>query len=271
MPPRTTDATSRSTDWESDRSPTTSRDPALKSFHVLRAMVDSDATEWSARRLAETLGMPSTTVHRTLQLLLAAGFVAQDPERLTYRLGEELYRVARRVVDRFPLPEIAAPHLEEVARRTGETTLLGLFDPKRGQMMFVSEAPGTFPLRYVIPLDSWIPVTSGASGLSILAHLDTERIEELCQRATSGSDGGFNMDALKSELASIRERGYAFSRSRRIPGAVGIAAPFFGPNGAILGTVIVTTPELRFAAEMEQGIARLVQTCASRISSDLGA
>lgn len=246
------------------------RDPAMKSFVVLRAIVDSDVEEWSARRLAAELGMSSTTVHRALQLLVAAGFVVQDDERLTYRLGEELHRVARRVADRFPLPELAAPHLAEVARRTGETTLLGLFDATRGEMMFVSEAPGSYPLRYVIPLDSWVPVTSGASGLSILAWLDPDQIDEICKRGP-GLSGEQSLANIHAELAEIRERGYAFSRSRRIPGAVGVAAAIFGSNRQVRGTVIVTTPELRFESEMEEAFASLVRDCAQRISSELGA
>jgi DNA-binding IclR family transcriptional regulator len=75
---------------------------------------------------------------------------------------------------------------------------------------------------------------------------------------------------LEQELRRIRERGYACSTGQRIPGAVGLAAPIFGPAGRVIGDLWLTIPESRFQPRTEADLARLVIDYARRVSEPLG-
>lgn len=75
-------------------------------------------------QLAEAVGLAPSTATRQLASLEQAGFVQRTAAG--YRPGPHLLRLAHRVVGGHPLPELAQPTLEAVARRTGETTYLAV-------------------------------------------------------------------------------------------------------------------------------------------------
>jgi DNA-binding IclR family transcriptional regulator len=243
------------------------RDPVVKAFSVLGHMVECSDSAWSARGLAAELGLPLSTVHRTLSSLCRAGIVEQDPTTSTYVLGRQLHRLARIAVDAFPLTSLAGPYLEELARETGETTLLGVYDREQRQMMFVSQIEGSHALRYVVPLHALIPVHLGASGLGILSFLaDDDRNAVLAGL----EKGAVNLTRLRKEISATRQRGYALSRGQRIPGAVAVAAPVFEGHGVAVGDIVVTIPEARFTEAMGARFAKAVTRSARELTADLG-
>jgi DNA-binding IclR family transcriptional regulator len=243
------------------------RDPVVKAFAALVHMVESGEPAWSARRLAADLNVPLSTAHRTLTSLSRAGLLEQEPGTSLYVVGRQLHRISRILVEAFPLPELARPYLEALARETQETSLLGVFDPTRLEMMFVAQVEGSHPLRYVIPLHAWIPVHLGASGLGILSFLDAATRDRVLDRL---DEPAAVVRALRKEIAATRERGHAISHGRRIPGAVAVAAPIFGAHERVIGDVVVTIPETRFAPELEPKFVAAVTRRARELTADLG-
>ena len=62
------------------------------------------------------------------------------------------------------------------------------------------------------------------------------------------------------ELEQTRKRGYAVSRSELIEGAVAMAAPFFGSNGRVSGSLAVFGPTVRLDnARVTETSAMLVE------------
>ena len=79
-----------------------------------------------------------------------------------------------------------------------------------------------------------------------------------------------NRARLYADLASVRRRGYAFSHSKRVAGAIGIAAGIFGAGGKVIGDLIVTIPEQRFERKNTEKLARLVMKHAAAITANIG-
>lgn len=246
---------------------TRQRDPVAKAFGFLVHMVEAGDTAWSARQMAAALDMPVSTVHRTLTSLCRAGILEQDPKTSHYFLGQQLHRIARLVTQAFPLPDLARRHLEELTLETDETSLLGVYDANRLEMMFISQVEGSHRLRYVIPLHEWVPLNVGASGLSILSFLDSydqERIlDKLHEQGTDATD-------IRQEMNATVDRGYAISYGQRISAAVGLAAPIYNAEGRVLGDILLTIPEVRFSKEREPFFASAVIRCARNLSAVLG-
>jgi DNA-binding IclR family transcriptional regulator len=153
-----------------------------------------------------------------------------------------------------------------------ETSLLGVFDGQRNELMYVATVESRHPLRYFVPLYEWLPVYAGAAGLSILAFLGVEQRDRILSGPRIQLTDATIMDRLGLErhLEQIRRRGYAITRGQRIPGAVGVAAPIIGPEGSVLGAVAITIPEQRFVKGLEAQIVKLVVHAAHDIAAKLG-
>jgi DNA-binding IclR family transcriptional regulator len=61
---------------------------------------------------------------------------------------------------------------------------------------------------------------------------------------------------LRSVLAGVRRAGYAYSMGERMAEAVGVAAPVFGVDGVIRGSLLISIPRFRFVAAEKDVLAR---------------
>src|SRR3712207_1990923 len=71
--------------------------------------------------LARAAGLNKATVHRILGTLVALGWVEQQAHSGLLFPGLNLVRMGLTAADRHNLVSLAAPHLERLARLTGDT------------------------------------------------------------------------------------------------------------------------------------------------------
>ncbi len=253
------------------------RDAVAKTLDLLCWLVDNlgenGGRAWGVRELAEQLGFSPATVHRALAGLMRHGFVQQGGSAGKYSIGMEVYRLALKVQPHLSLRNAAMPVMQELVAKCNEAAFLGFYDASRLEMMFVAVINSSHPLRYVVPINEWIPVHAGASGLAVMAFLPEAERRAIVERRGLPRITEATItdpDRLEAELAKVRRRGYAFSRGQRTKGAVAIAAPIWGPNGRILGELNLSVPEPRFDEHMTPDYATLVITHAQRITENLG-
>lgn len=249
------------------------RDPLAKALQVLDVLVDHPQGALGVRELAGMLGTAPSTTHRVLTMLAETGYVSRDDDG-RYSVGFELQRLAWRVAARFPAPAVAEPVLQALTEQTGETSALGLFDPIRRQITFVAQVETQHRLRYMAELFHSIPIHAGASGLSILAFLDAglrERIVHAPEGLAAITSETLTTPAeLEGAISAIRAQGYAITHGQRATGAVGIAAPVWNADGAVLGNIMVTIPEQRFDPALEPQLADAVLAAAREMTQVVG-
>jgi IclR family acetate operon transcriptional repressor len=253
--------------------PATRRTPLTKILRVLNWMIDAGGEAWGVRELGHGISLAPSTVHRVLGVLEEHGLVQSDPTTRGYRLGLEFHRMAWRATARLSVRQVALPLMRELVGRCNETAGLGLYDGARMEMIVAEVVESSHPLRYVIELNQWMPIYAGASGLAIMAFLPDEERRAIIERTRLRplTDRTIVRPAqLEQELHRIREHGYARSIGQRIPGAVGVAAPIFGPEGRVIGDLWLTIPESRFQPGAETELADLVIDYAQRVSERLG-
>ena len=79
-------------------------------------------------------------------------------------------------------------------------------------------------------------------------------------------------DAIRRELAAVRDSGYAVEREEALLGEGGIAAPIFDRRGEVIGAVGVAGPRERLRRRNRlPAVAAAVLEAARGISRDLGA
>lgn len=249
------------------------RDPVVKALELLSVIIDMEDETIGVRAIASNLGMSPSTAHRILGQLEKLSLVSKD-DAGRYAIGLELSRWGRRLSKRFPIRDAAMPELHKLVNACNETGFLGVYNARSQQMMYSASVESTHTLRYVIPLEQWRPVYSGASGLAILAFLPAEEQQEILARphlTQITRNTVTDKVSILGMIDQIREDGLALSHGQNIQGAVGVAAPIFDANNRVVGDVVLTIPEQRFDPSQEDDLRSRIKACASQISIELGA
>ncbi len=256
-----------------ERAKGASRAPGLRVLKALTWIVQEKSQEVGVREMAVGLGLSPSTAHRLLSELVKADFVKHNPHSGRYSLSLEFLRLAHLTIAHVSLQQVALTHMRRLTDACNETSLLGVYDSMRQEMMFLAIIESSHPLRYSIDLDKWLPVHVGASGLAIMAFLSDDEISMIIDRtrlAPLTSRSITERYRLEAELQKIRERGYAITRGQRTPDAVGLGAPVFGSNGEVIGDICLTLPESRFDPSSENRIAELLKGCAAAVTKAIG-
>lgn len=233
------------------------RSPVTKAFKALRWLIEESADSTGVREMAIALDLAPSGAHRLLSQLVEEGMARQDASG-RYSLGVEFYRLANIAAAKAPIRQAALKHMRRLVDACNETALLGIYDRGRQDMVFVASIDSTHELRYMTPLNVWVPVHAGASGLAIMAFLKPEEIASIIERtrlAPLTDQSITETYRLEAELQKTRERGWASSRGQRTTGAAGLAAPIFDSNGDVVADIALKIPEQRLD---EQGEATLV-------------
>ena len=249
------------------------RNPITKALRVLSWLIQEPSGSTGVREMATALGLSPSNAHRLLTVLAEEGLVRQDAVSSKYHLGVEFYRLANIAAAKAPIRQAALKHMRRLVDACNETALLGIYDDLKQEMIFVARVESKHALRFAVELNQWMPVHVSASGLAIMAFLSEDEIEQIIARTRLLPSTELSITEpyrLQMELQKIRSRGAATSRGHRVPGAVGLAAPIFGPNGRVVGDVCLTIPEQRFEERAEDQIIDLLQACARSITEEIG-
>lgn len=230
-----------------------------------------EAPRWRVDRLAEQMGVSSSTAYRCVAELVRTGFL-QPVAGGAYVLGPAFaeYDLRMRLSD--PLLRAGLPHLRRLRRALDEKrTTAFLARYYRDRIMFVHiERAGDMPSEpgrgQQISLFS-----RAAVARAVLFALPDRMLRTLYQRhpaEISVAGLGESSRDFRAHVKQLRERGWATARSAVVAGRVGIAAPVVS-EGAVRGSLGVSLPEPLADAEIQR-IAPAVVAEAARIAADLG-
>ena len=250
------------------------RNPLSKALSILRWILDSGADSIGVREAAAALDMTPSAAHRSIAALVEEGFLRRMPEGGRYGLGLELFRLVHQAKEQFPLKSLAMPAMERLRDLCGEAVFLNLYDTARHEIIGVAVAESRQPLRYVVVLQEWKLLHVGASGLAILAFLpEAERLQiYAATELRAATDASItDPEQMEAQLEQIRSDGYALTKGQRINGAVGMAAPIYGPRNALIGSLGISIPEPRFREDFATTFASDLLTTTAEISAMVGA
>ncbi len=217
-----------------------------RGLDVLRALGEQACT---VEELSRTLEIPRSTAYRTLTALRDRQLVERDPRHARYTLGFGILKLARALLGRVPVREIALPTMRELAASVEETAVLTVRDGRCGVAVESIEASG--PVRVAPAPGERVPLHVGAPMKALLAFLPPEEIEAYLkgplEKPTARAIAG--QRRLRAHLAQIRQRGYAESWEEVYPGAVGVAVPIVGPDGVPVASLAIAGPVHRFTPD----------------------
>jgi IclR family KDG regulon transcriptional repressor len=227
--------------------------------------------EMGVREAARQAGLSPSTAGRLMAELKEAGLLKQNPHTRTYSPGSKVLAWSSVYMATLNIRSAALPYMEELRHTTGETVTLYLLEGN--DRLCVERMESHQNIRMVTRVGQKLPLYAGSAGKAILAFMPPEWIEEylgsvalkpLTSRTISDSA------QLRRELEQIRRDGYAASFGEWILEASGVAAPIFGPMGAVLGALSISGPGTRFTPERVEEFAAQARRVTQVISEIMG-
>ncbi|MBO2449703.1 IclR family transcriptional regulator [Actinomadura barringtoniae] len=206
----------------------------------------AEAGPGTAAGLAERLGMHRTVVHRLLATLEGRGFVRRQGS--SYALGLVLRHLAEQVES--DLLTAARPVMTELSAATGETVTLHV---REGEEIVVADRVqgSRHPVRVDYQPGDRNPLSVGAAGRAVLAHLAAEAPAPLIER-----------------LEEIRRTGHDYSHDELKAGVSGIAAPVFSRTGVVASlSLVVPTSRDESLAEHVPELIEAAGAVTSRLAA----
>jgi IclR family acetate operon transcriptional repressor len=145
---------------------------------VLKEVGAAANTGASLPQLVAATGMPKSSVHRYLEVLVQEGFLERDAHSGAYRLGARIVTLA---INEAPLLVLRArPYLERLGGRFDETVNLGILSGDNIVYLDIVESPKTVRLAARIGDRDMVHAT--ALGKAIAAYLPEAEVRSLLQR-----------------------------------------------------------------------------------------
>jgi DNA-binding IclR family transcriptional regulator len=119
--------------------------------------------------IGQALGIAAGTAFRGLDALERAGFLARFQASPKFVLGKSVAALRQNLLARFPIRDVTAPYLRQLAFASGETASLTVRLGWYG--LRIATAPGTNEVTSAPPLGAVRPLAEGLSGRAILAHV----------------------------------------------------------------------------------------------------
>jgi DNA-binding IclR family transcriptional regulator len=193
---------------------------AARALRIL-ATVGAAERPLGPTEIGQRLGVAAGTAFRGLDALERAGFVARFQASPKFVLGKSVAALRQGLLARFPIREVCAPYLRQLAFDSGETVSLTV---RLGwHALRIAAAPGTNEVTSAPPLGALRPLAEGLAGRAILAHLSSDAPEA---------------KRLARALAEIRKRGFATEETAFARGRAALAFPVRRDGEAIAAIAI---------------------------------
>lgn len=225
---------------------------------------DADRPRLTVSEIAQQAGLTRAAVRRFLFTLTELGYV--QPHRDGYQLTPQVLELGYSYLSSLTFPDAALPHLERLVAETGEASEGSVLD--RGDVVYVVRVPGPALMTISVSIGARRPAYATSMGRVLLAHLPPAELDAYL--ANTHLDPILpntitDVDALRAELAKVRQQGYALVDQELEVGLVAIAVPVRDRHGKTRAAVNLSTHIGRKSVEDMIALVPRVQQAAADI------
>jgi DNA-binding IclR family transcriptional regulator len=225
---------------------------------ILSVLQDHDRS--GITEIAEELGYAKSAIHTQLATLEDNELVVKDGT--DYRLSLRFLDFAEGVKSRIDKYDVIVDEIDSLAEETGEIAQFAT--EEHGRLVYLHKSKGENGVETASSVGRREYLHSTSLGKSILSQFSDERVREIMDRRgmPQKTDNTVqDVEELLSELAEVRERGYALDDEENIEGLRCISAPILKDDGTVLGALSVSGPASRITderidAELSESISR---------------
>lgn len=219
--------------------------------------------------LLEHSSFPRATLYRLLQTLCSQGILSYAPDMKQYALGVRLVRLAHTAWQQSSLAPIARPHLKALSEKLTATVHLAQLD--NGQVLYVDKMNAERPIEMFSQAGRVGPAYCTGIGKAMLAYVPEPELSRLIDQQSFHrfTDQTLTSElALRSELRTVRARGYGLDREEHEHGIICVALPIISRTGRVLGALSVTGSTSHTTLDRLETFAPLLRETAHRIAEE---
>lgn len=222
------------------------------------------------QQLANEAGLAKSTAHRLVANLCALGYAVQDSFSSHYRLTLKMFELSSAVVNETSILSVAKPHLDRLARRSGEAVHLVIRDGEDVVYLFKAESGG---MRMSSRVGLRAPICCTGVGKAILSTLPYPEVETIWrstphEKLTRHTITDF--EQLQEQLTLVRASGYAVDDEENELGIRCVAVPLPGPGGKAESAFSISSLVPHMRRERILQLAQLALETKENILRDLG-
>jgi IclR family transcriptional regulator, KDG regulon repressor len=181
------------------------------------------------KEVVRDLAYPASSASVILKSLVVLGYANFDRDTMAYTLTSRIAALAQNFHENAtPEDQRLATARQRLSKLTGGTIGVGIQSDIYAQ--YISVLPNQRPMPYQVRPGAVRPITRCGLGLALLSRRGDNEIDRLRRRVNAReSDRRLHISegVLADQIASVRHKGYAFSRGmfREGVGFIGIALP----------------------------------------------
>ncbi|KUM31124.1 transcriptional regulator [Arthrobacter sp. EpRS66] len=235
-----------------------------RGLDILRA-VGRGAT--NLNEVAEAAGIGKSAAQRMVKLLVQRGFL-RSTHGTDFSLGPALIELGFHALYQSPVPVIAKPILEDLARKYQDTVHLAVED--ESQVLYVDKVPGTRGAQMRSRVGQRMPLSRTGIGKALLldtpdrweATFDSESPIEQATHQTKAS--------FLKRMKSYAAEGIALDLEDNEPGIRCVAAPIRDGSGQIIAAISMSATNPYMPDERMKALKSVMGSTAVQISRKLG-
>ncbi|MEO1286290.1 MAG: IclR family transcriptional regulator [Chloroflexota bacterium] len=218
--------------------------------------------------IASDLDIPVTSVNDIIKALVDMDMLDLiDSRSKTYGIGLKAFYIGNAYIHNTSLIDRAKPVIQELGSLLNKTVFLGKHANGKVTYLHKHEAPGV--LIATCAIGSQTTMHNTALGKSILAY-DLDALAQIDQNqlAQKTKYTITDFEELRSELALVRDRGYAIDDREHNEHLLCVGAPIFDSSGRVIAALSISS--LYSPDRDVDGEASLVREKANEISMKMG-
>jgi IclR family transcriptional regulator, pca regulon regulatory protein len=223
----------------------------------------------SLSEVAKATGLTRAAARRFLLTLVKLGYVRNDGREFSLR--PRVLELGYAYLSGLALPEVAAPHLEELVARLHESSSISVLDGH--QIVYVARVPTKRIMTVAISVGTRFPAYATSMGRVLLAALTEEELDGYLAEATFErltARTVTNPDRLRAIVRDAARQGYAIVDQELEEGLRAVAAPIRGAAGGGTAAINVSAHASRVSMVAMRGkILPALQETARQIEADL--
>lgn len=221
--------------------------------------------------LSQQVGLSASTAHRLLTTLEQERYVHFDGERRLWSVGVQAFVTGSAFLKTRSLVGAARPHMRALMEESEETVNLAVED--EAEAVYLSQVECRQMMRAFARPGGRVPLHCSSVGKALMAAMPAGRLAKVLHRHGLPRVTIKTLNttaALRADLLTSRERGYAIDDEEHAVGLRCIAAVVFNENAEAVAAVSLSGPMARIPDERIPLLGHLVRGKAAAITAQLG-
>jgi IclR family pca regulon transcriptional regulator len=219
--------------------------------------------------VARETGLTRAAARRFLLTLVKLGYMRSDGREFSLR--PRVLELGYAYLSGLAMPEIAAPHLEELVARVRESSSISVLDGDH--IVYVARVPTKRIMTVAISVGTRFPAYATSMGRVLLSGMSKDELGRYLSEADLEAITGrtiTDQDRLREVVRDAGKQGYAIVDQELEEGLRAVAAPIHGSAGSVIAAINLSAHASRvsMAAMRAELLPALLET-ARRIEADL--